>query len=48
MAREMDLSTQLKALTKNHDDLKKSYNDIKIRMHDQDISSRVKIETLQK
>lgn len=48
MAREVELSTQLKGLNKNHDDLKKSFNEIKIRMHDNDINLRAKIEVLQK
>jgi hypothetical protein len=48
MAREMEVSNQLKALNKNHDDLRKSYNDVKIRMHDIDINGRAKIELLQK
>lgn len=48
MAREVELNTSLKGLTKNHDDLKKSYNEIKIRMHDVDITHRTKISELQK
>lgn len=48
MARENEVSNQLRELTTNHDNLKKSYNDLKIRLHEQDINSRTTIESLQK